>query len=236
MNQSATQPQRMMIYKEVHIFTDVDILVAGLFYAGFDTRRQEKNNIRRNMTRYKQFYGVNPSTAAPLFRDLRNEFPSFNYKDGLMTLNWLYLNDKQSVLSGRWKCSKETIGTTVKKYAKMIQSLIKKKIKFVFTHEKRHIASIDCYNFTTNEFCQDPSGRWFDHKSNSSGPGMSFASWPNDIHLSFPVIFLTNNSSLSKRNMKPAWISGKEGLYRSEDPLHQQHMTCQFFVEAKRKF
>ena len=36
--------------------------------------------------------------------------------------------------------------------------------------------------------------------------------------------------------MKPAWISGKEGLYRSEDPLHQQHMACQFFVEAKRKF
>jgi hypothetical protein len=65
---------------------------------------------------------------------------------------------------------------------------------------------------------------------------MSFASWPNDIHLSFPVIFLTKNSSLSKRNMKPAWISDKEGLYRSEDPLNQQHMTCQFFMEAKRKF
>ena len=36
--------------------------------------------------------------------------------------------------------------------------------------------------------------------------------------------------------MKPAWMSGKEGLYRSEDPFNQQHMTYQFFVEAKRKF
>ena len=36
--------------------------------------------------------------------------------------------------------------------------------------------------------------------------------------------------------MKPAWISGKEGLYCSEDPFYQQHMTYQFFVEAKRKF
>ena len=37
--------------------------------------------------------------------------------------------------------------------------------------------------------------------------------------------------------MKPAWIvSGKEGLYRSEDPFNQQHMTYQFFVQAKRKF
>ena len=36
--------------------------------------------------------------------------------------------------------------------------------------------------------------------------------------------------------MKPAWISGKEGLYRSEDPFNQQHMSYQFFVEVKRKF
>jgi len=86
-----------------------------------------------------------------------------------MTLNWLYMIDKQSVLSGRWKCCKETIGITVETYAKMIQTLKKKKIKFVLTRGKRHIASIDCCNFSTHEFCQDPSGRWFDHKSNSSG-------------------------------------------------------------------
>ena len=169
MNQCAIQPQLVTIYKEIHILTDVDILASGLLYAGFDTRRQAKSNLDRNMKRYKQFYGVDPSTAAPLFRDLRNEFPSFSYKDGLMTLNWLYPNDKYSVLSGRWKCCEETIGPTVKKYAKMIQTLIKKKIKFVFTHGKKHIASINCSNFTINEFCQDPSGRWFDHKSNSGG-------------------------------------------------------------------
>ncbi len=49
-------------------------------------------------------------------------------------------------------------------------------------------------------------------------------------------MFLTNNSSLSKRNMKPASISGRERLYPLEDPLKQQHMTYQFFVKAKRKF
>jgi hypothetical protein len=103
------------------------------------------------MIRYRQFFGVDPSTAAQLFRDLRSKFPSFNYKDGLMTLNWLYLNNKKSVLSGRWKCCKETIGITLKRYAKMIQSLKKKKIKFLFTHGERHISSIDCCNFITNE-------------------------------------------------------------------------------------
>jgi hypothetical protein len=49
-------------------------------------------------------------------------------------------------------------------------------------------------------------------------------------------MFLTNNYSLSKRNMKPALISGRERLYCLEDPLKQQHTTYHFFVEAKRKF
>jgi hypothetical protein len=120
---SASQPLVATIYKEVSILTDVDILAAGLHYAGFDARRQGKVNLNRNMTRYKQFFGVDPSTAAPLFRDLRNKYPSFKYKDGLMTINWLFLNDKQSVLSGRWGYCEEYIGPTVKEYATMIQSL-----------------------------------------------------------------------------------------------------------------
>jgi hypothetical protein len=113
---SLSQPRVAKIYKEVIILTDVDILQAGLRYAGFDTRRQGKVNLIQNMTRYKQLYGVNPSTAAPLFRDLRNKFPSFMYKDGLMAMKWLFLNDKQSVLSGRWGPCKEYIGVTVKQY------------------------------------------------------------------------------------------------------------------------
>jgi len=165
----SSQPQVAKIYKEIIILTDVDILQAGLRYAGFDTRRQGKVNLNRNMARYKQFYGVDPSTAAPLFRDLRNKFPSFMYKDGLMAMNWLFLNDKQSVLSGRWGPCEEYIGETVKRYATMIQSLKQKKIKFRFGHNKRIKASIDCSTFVTNEFRQDPSGKWYDHKSNSCG-------------------------------------------------------------------
>ena len=37
-----SQPWVAKIYKEVIILTDVDILQAGLCYAGFDTRRQGK--------------------------------------------------------------------------------------------------------------------------------------------------------------------------------------------------
>ncbi len=86
-----------------------------------------------------------------------------------MTLNWLYINDKHSVLSGRWGCCEEYIGPKLKHYAMMIQSLKKKKIKFVFSHNNHYKASIDCSNFVANEFRLDPSSQWYDHKSNSSG-------------------------------------------------------------------
>jgi hypothetical protein len=149
---SAPQPQVVTIYKEVNILTDVDILASGLHYAGFDTRCQGKVNLNQNMIWYTQFFGVDLSTAAPLFTDLRSKFSSFKYKDGLMTMNRLFLNDKQSVLSGRWGYCEEYIGPTVKQYATMIQSLKSMKIKLVFWHDKRIKASIDCTNFITNEF------------------------------------------------------------------------------------
>jgi hypothetical protein len=120
------------------------------------------------MIRYKQFFGVDLSTAAPLL-DLRNKFSSFKYKDRLMTMIWLFLNNKQSVLSERWSYCKEYIGPTFKQYATMIKSLKSKMIKFAFGHDKKIKASIDCTKFITNEFCQDPSGKWYDHKSNSCG-------------------------------------------------------------------
>jgi hypothetical protein len=157
------------LHREIQILTEADVLAVGLACAGYDIKRQIKVNLKQNMTRFKQFFGPEPPTIVALFKDLRDKHSTFKYKDGLMTLNWLYLNDKQSVLGGRWGYCKEYIGPTVKKYAKMIQSLKSKKIKFIFGHNKQLKASIDCSNFITNEFCKDPSGKWYDHKSNSSG-------------------------------------------------------------------
>ncbi len=87
------------IYREVQVLTDVDILTVGLSYVGFDKNRQLKVNLARNMKRFKQFFGPDSTTIAPLLRDLRQSFPELKYKDALMTLNWLYINDKHSVLS-----------------------------------------------------------------------------------------------------------------------------------------
>ncbi len=52
---SASQPQVVTIYKEDSTLTNVDILKAGLHYAGFDTSHQVKVNLNQNMMRYKQF-------------------------------------------------------------------------------------------------------------------------------------------------------------------------------------
>ncbi len=150
------------------------------------------------MIRYKQFFGVDPSTAAPLFTDLRNKFSSFKYKDGLMTMNWLFLNNKQSVLSRRWGCYKEYIGPTVKQYATMIQYLKSKKIKLGFRHDQRIKASIDCSNYITNELCLNPSGKWFDHKSNSCLVLNSFT----PVQL-FSLFYFTNLSFFSKHSLTP---------------------------------
>jgi hypothetical protein len=42
---SAFQPQVVTNYKDIGILTYVDILAAGLRYAGFDTRHQGKVNL-----------------------------------------------------------------------------------------------------------------------------------------------------------------------------------------------
>jgi hypothetical protein len=50
-------------------------------------------------------------------------------------------------------------------------TIVVKKMMVVMKHDWVLLQQLpyDCSNFTTNEFRQDPSGRWYDHKSNSSG-------------------------------------------------------------------
>ena len=214
-----------VMHNEINILTDVDILSVGLCYVGYDTKRQISCNIDRNMKRFKSFYGPDPTTIVPLFKDLRDKYPSFKYKEGLITLNWLFLNDKHSVLGGRWQFCEETVGPLVKKYAKMIQSLKQKKIKWRFTcNTKRFKATVDCSNFITNEFRLSPSGQWFDHKSNSSG----LVSLYETDEFSFSPATLTTwlcCNMMINRNMKLALISSGPRLYHSEDHSHRQCTT-----------
>ncbi len=116
----------------------------------------------------------------------------------------------------------------------MIQSLKSKKIRFIFGHNKRLKASIDCSNFITNEFHKDPSGRWFDHKSNSSGLVCFYSVCGRFVFL-FPAILTDWATSSQKKYECCLDIWEGRYVYGSEDPLKQECMTWQFSAEAKWK-
>jgi hypothetical protein len=100
----------LMMHRELQIISSADILAFGLACVSYDTKRQIWVNLNRNLTRSKQFFGLDSPTTTALFKNMRSKDPNFKLKDGLFMLNWLYLNDKQSVLGGRWGYCEEYIG------------------------------------------------------------------------------------------------------------------------------
>ena len=151
------------------VVTPDDILQAGLVYVGFDHARQAINNEGRKINWFKAFYGVAPLTVAAMFNDIRDINNHANVKEFLMALNWLFIYDTYPVLSGRWKFSEEFIMKSVADYESLIEVLSKKKIVFELKHDLKLGRSVDCCNFMIQEMRLDPSSKWYDHKSNSSG-------------------------------------------------------------------
>ena len=152
------------------VVTPDDIFQAGLMYAGFDQTRQAKNNEKRKIKWFKAFYGIEPTTIAAIFEDIRFDASKrVTAKGLLMALNWLFLYETYPVLSGRWKFSEEYIATSVVEHALLIAKLSRKKIVFELTDNLALGRTVDCVNFTCQEMRLDPSSKWFDHKSNSCG-------------------------------------------------------------------
>ena len=163
----ASKPQKI---NDLCIVTLPDILSAGLAYAGFDMRRQQRCNLKRNTRRFKAFFGAPPSSVLPMFMDLRAENQDVRLRDILLGMNWLYCYEVYEVLSGRWGPNENEIGTTAIKAAKMIQAMRSKKIKFEFDEDDGEILlSYDTVSFRVNEFRLEPSAKNYDHKSHSCG-------------------------------------------------------------------
>ena len=150
------------------------MLSLGLELVGFAHVRQQHSNLDRNFERFKSFYGAPPTTIAPFFTDLRNDNPAILYKDYFMTLNWLYLYESHPVLTGWWGYCEEYIGPKVISYAKLIAKIRAKNIRFEFKRDAVLKITVDCVNFTVQEFRLDPGSKWFDYKSHSCGLVSSF--------------------------------------------------------------
>ena len=146
-----------------------DILFSGLLYAGFEPEVQQRNNVGRNVDRFKSFYGVEPTTISPILQDLKDEYPDVSFKDSLMTMNWLYLYDTYPVLSGRWKYCEETIGSRVIDYGMKFATIGRNKIVFYLKDDLELGRTVDCTTFMVYEMRQDPSHIWFDYKTHSCG-------------------------------------------------------------------
>jgi len=92
-----------------------------------------------------------------------------NFKDCVMTLNWLTLYDIYPVLSVRWGYYEEYIGPTVIEYGKKMAILARKKIRFVLEHNIELRRTVDGATFMTREMRLDPSSEWYDWKTHSYG-------------------------------------------------------------------
>ena len=168
--------QESVICHEISIMTVVDILVGGLSYVGFDRARQARSGLKCNFERFSSHFGVEPKVVHALFTDLVSDFPKIFLKDAFMTLNWFKGYDTRPVLAGRWGSCEDYIGPKVKEYAKKIQSLKEKKIRFgEFDPNEIFIITVDGVHFVTNEFRLDPSSKWYCHKRNCAGLTYEFA-------------------------------------------------------------
>ena len=162
--------QHSPIYPMISSLTPPDILSAGLCYAGFDLKRQQQNNIARKVEWFKAFYGVEPTTVAPFFVDLRNEYQDdIVFKDCLMTMNWLTLYEPYVVMSGRWKYCEEYIGPRVLEYGYKMRDVAIRKVKWVLDHNVELGRTVDCTTNPMQEMRKDPSTDWFDYKTHSCG-------------------------------------------------------------------
>ncbi|KAL7529872.1 hypothetical protein ACHAXR_003199 [Thalassiosira sp. AJA248-18] len=148
---------------------EIDILYDGLIFAGFDPNRLKRNNVRRKAEWFKAFYGVEHTTAAPYLADLRKEHPDVDFKDCLMTMNWLTGYDVYPVLSARWGYCEEYIGPKVWDYCDKMATLARKKIFFELAHDIELGRTVDCATFMTREMRLTPSSDWFDWKTHSCG-------------------------------------------------------------------
>jgi len=122
------QNQRKL--QSAQLLTSTIILYDGLLFAGFDHKRLQKNNIRRKTEWLKAFYGAVQTTIGHCLVDLGEEYPNMNYRDCLMTLNWLTIYTTYPVLSARWGCCEKYIGNTLIDYRMKMAKLARKKIKF----------------------------------------------------------------------------------------------------------
>jgi len=76
-----------VLWGDITILTTADLLYVGLVYVNFDKERQASVNLKENVERFREHYGVPPEAVVPLFNDLKDKHPTMSYKYALMTMH-----------------------------------------------------------------------------------------------------------------------------------------------------
>lgn len=157
------------VKRDISSLTEEDLLYDGLRFVGYDETSMKQVKVEENVARFKSFYGVAPSTLLPFLKDLKNEHPNIDYRNVMMTCNFLKGDEVKRCMEPKWGRNKSYIGRTVRQYTKMFASLKYLKIKMEFDDGDKNIIvyTVDGVNFATSEFRNDPSSKWFDHKSHN---------------------------------------------------------------------
>lgn len=164
---ATVQPRRQLSPKSL---SHMEIEQMGLEFAGFDSRRRASAGEKLNVERFKAHYGVGPITVEALFNDLLVKFPDFDYRLGLMAMNFLKCYETEHVMAGRWKNCEDFIRPKVWEYVGKIQSLKASKIVLGgFDSRETILFGLDCFDCNVQEFRLDPSAKWYSFKSNHSG-------------------------------------------------------------------
>lgn len=112
-----------------------DILEIGLFYAGFDVKRQKSNN--KNSRRFRSHYGIGAEAVVAIIVSLsKTKIKEARLDDVdivylLMTLNWMTEYTSEDSLAGRWTVDETTVSKWIWTYATKIQALKKEKVRIM---------------------------------------------------------------------------------------------------------
>ncbi|KAL3779952.1 hypothetical protein HJC23_008206 [Cyclotella cryptica] len=146
-----------------------DILHRGLLFLGFGVGRQARSKLTTKIDWFRSGFGAHPNTVQTIIAMLEEHTKKqICSSDALLAFNWLKCDDTEKILAGRYSLSEKTVRYKSRGLAELIQGLYKHMIELTFDEEV-YALTIDGVNFPTFEFSKDPSAKYYDHKSHSSG-------------------------------------------------------------------
>jgi hypothetical protein len=109
-----------------------DVLKLGLKFVGFNETRQSKVGKKKNIERFRAFFGIGYAGVAVLLKDLqsseRTRVHKLDLKYFFLALNYLKTYNTELVMSGWWDLHEDTVHQWSWFYIKKIQQLKEEKV------------------------------------------------------------------------------------------------------------